>query len=221
MHQIRTISLPEICGLYSYEQLAYRSMAETREAEQVRFNYLNVKWIGALQISLLFGWIEELLKCDRKVLIRLPEPSVASRAIQFLVRMNFFEELQRIGVEIEGFSDLPSTEGLAAFRCFSRQSELVSYENALTDQGSWLSLLGGGFDTEIIRDGHLRDILLHELGENAFLHGNGSSVRYTLIELPAKGAPDRGGFLAFFDSSPYIEIVVSDSGPGLVKVLLR
>ncbi|KJU84314.1 hypothetical protein MBAV_003494 [Candidatus Magnetobacterium bavaricum] len=103
------------------------------------------------------------------------------------------------------------------FKDFAKEEELHSYEMSLG--GSSYQLLRGGDDVDLIRDGELKNILLHELGDNAFVHGEGVNVRFAVSEYPKRDKVKDHEILASFGGRAYIEVVVSDSGKGLLKKL--
>ena len=149
----------------------------------------------------------------------IPESASSRAIVRTLSRMGFFRALEGLGVDYSGALPNIAPVGLAAFQPFATPGDLATYERSLAT-GRIDDLLGGGSDMEIVSSGDFREILLHELGENAFLHGRGKAVRFLIAELPPREKPDRGGFEVFFDGRATVEIVVvSDDGPGLVSTL--
>lgn len=130
---------------------------------------------------------------DKKLNLEIED---ANQAIWFLERISFFDELNRLGVRFDGRASYPKSFGLAAFKSFTDSSELSSYEAALSKIDQLDSLIGGGADINFIRDGDLKEILLHELGDNAFIHGGGNSVRFAISEFPVSDTQEAQGFLS-------------------------
>jgi len=71
-HVSRTIKLPESCGLVSFEELLLQHSKISSETNEIVFDFSDLQWIGVLQISLLYGWICELLEKGKKVNVSLP-----------------------------------------------------------------------------------------------------------------------------------------------------
>jgi len=215
----KTITLPEVCGHYSFEKflLNYRSAA-SRESE-LELDFTELRWIGLLPLSLLYGWIQRLRRDGVAISILLPDHSSEWQVFRMLSGMGFLQALKALDVAIGGNLPVPSRGTVAVFQRFGSDSELKAYERALASAGRPDDLLGGGSDLDLVASGDFREILLHELGENAFSHGRGRGVRLLVTEQAARERPDRGGFESFFDGKPTLEVIVSDEGPGLVTTL--
>lgn len=214
----KPIILPEYCGHYSFEKLML-DRKKVVKGESVEFDFRELKWIGLLPLSLLFDWILDCHNSGARVHVRFSELDVPPWIFQTLARMGFISALQKAGIDIVGNIPRLANSGVAAFHQLSSEGELLAYEHALENIGEVDSLLGGGADIEIINSGYLREILLHELGDNAFRHGKSKSVRILVAELKGRSKPDQGGFEVFFDGRDTVEIAVSDDGQGLLTRL--
>lgn len=215
------ITLPEFCNLLDFEKVLREHLVRSRKQREVRFDFSKLRWIGVLQVSLIYGWVQELISDAKKVYIDLPDEEIENPAINLLFRVNFFDELINLGANFSTKNYNVQPYGLAAFKSFSTIQELLSYKDALLPPDSSIRLLNGGFDVDLVRDGDLRDILLHELGENAFIHGDGKCVRFAVSEFPVKSTKISHSLMPNFEGSSYIEVVVSDSGSGLLKTLRK
>ncbi|MBF0343691.1 MAG: hypothetical protein HQL06_05600 [Nitrospirae bacterium] len=221
------IKLPEYCNLLNFEDVLLAHAQKYKKYNNIMFDFSSMKWIGVLQASLIFDLVQQMKNSDKEVKISLPTEDIRrygeiteeNQAVWFLSQINFFIELQKIGATFSQNIKSGFVDGLAAFKNFSNVAELSSYEKALSKPSSYEQLLGGGVDVDLIRDGDLREILLHELGDNAFFHGSGKGVRFAVSEYPKSKTPKKHEFLSSFAGKSYIEVVVSDSGDGLLKTL--
>ncbi|MBF0590801.1 MAG: hypothetical protein HQL02_01805 [Nitrospirae bacterium] len=229
MEREYVIKLPESCNLLDYEEAFSKNVDECKKHDSITFDFSGMRWIGVLQTSLLFDWIHRMIR-DRGKTVKAILPAEELRvgaeitdenqAVWFLSRISFFEELKKIGVTLSLNIKPGCNYGIAVFKDFSNTEELRSYERSLGRPSSYNQLLGGGDDVDLIRDGDLKDILLHELGDNAFVHGAGVDVRFAVSEYPKHDTFKWHGILASFGGRSYIEVVVSDSGKeGLLKKL--
>jgi hypothetical protein len=189
------------------------------ENAEILFDLSETQWIGLLPLSLLYGLILQLR--GRRVRVGLKLSDRRNEGLDRLLTLGgFIASLQRLGVEVTDTPAVSLGTGVATFLPFTSRDELIAYEGALSATGLVKELIGGGDDIEVVSSGDFRDILLHELGENAFLHGEGKAVRFSMAEF-SRHKPDLGGFEAFFDGRRTLEILVSDSGPGLVRTLAK
>lgn len=213
------IAFPETCDLFGFEEFLSRRDSFTLAPNCVTFDFTRLQWIGILQLSVIFGWIWDLRHAGKQVAILMP-PTI-SEAAAFLATTSFCYEVQKIGCSLPSSPSTPRPFGLAAFKVFESQEALSAYERALTAPSGPQIHLGSAADAPLIKEGAFRTILLHELGDNTFQHGGGVAVRYAVSVHPA--SPDRSShpFLSAFDGRPYLEVVVSDSGRGLLRKDLR
>jgi hypothetical protein len=215
-----TIIFPEYCNFLNFEDLLLFYFVKSSKYDDICFDFSELKWIGVLQASLIYEWVGELKYKKKNITIELPDDiEEKNQAMRFLSRINFFSELIEIGANVQPKVPLLRSSGLSAFKKFLNQSELFSYEEKLSIPDACNKLLGGGNDVDLIRDGDLKEILLHELGENAFIHGQGKTVRYAVSEFPVSNERKDHQYLSDFGGKSYIEVVVSDSGKGLLKSL--
>jgi hypothetical protein len=188
------------------------------EYDQYVFDCSYLQWAGIFQLSILYGWLRELRSQNKRVEIR--PPRLGTEASNFLSSTSFLAELQSIGCDVPiSQGSRPDRLGLTTFKTFDSRGSLAAYEEALGDPQRITALLGGAADTPLVREGVFRTVLVHELCENAFIHGNGEAVRYAVSMHSRSSARKPHKVLASFDGAPYLEIVVSDDGPGLIERL--
>jgi hypothetical protein len=182
------------------------------EYDQYVFDCSYLQWAGIFQLSILYGWLRELRSQNKRVEIR--PPRLGTEASNFLSSTSFLAELQSIGCDVPiSQGSRPDRLGLTTFKTFDSRGSLAAYEEALGDPQRITALLGGAADTPLVREGVFRTVLVHELCENAFIHGNGEAVRYAVSMHSRSSARKPHKVLASFDGAPYLEIVVSDDGP--------
>ena len=215
------IELPQYCNYLYFEDILKKHYKMSFIKQAVCFNFNHTEWIGPLQLNLLFGWIKELVDKSVFVIINIDSTIIEKQAINFICNIGFIKELQNIGVKITSTYTENKARGLSSFKLFKNIDELYSYEKSLETLESCKSLLGVGEEIDLIRDGDYRDIIVHELGLNAFIHGLGRNVRYSASEFPISTHRSEHKFLSTFKGSAYIEVTVSDSGKGLFSTLSK
>jgi len=213
-----SIPLPTFCNVKNFEALLKDQLSNSKKHQHVIFDFSNLQWIGTLQTSLLYEWCSALRNEHIDVQTKLPKSQDGSKALYLLSNTLFFSDLEALGVKVTKPRRIFKNQTLAAFRVFHNQDELASYEKTLRDSVAANSILGKA-NVDLIRDGDFRDILLHELGQNAFSHGMGERVRYAITEFGPMPHRQDHSLLSHFSGKPFIEVVVSDSGPGLLKRL--
>ncbi len=100
----------------------------------------------------------------------------------------------------------------------------------LKDPSRLSILLSGMEDSEIVRSGAFRSILLKELGDNVFLHGEGKAGHLMMTKigrlavhepLRSKKAPENVIYnsLKGLAGKSVLEIVIGDKGPGIANLM--
>ncbi|MFA6089814.1 MAG: hypothetical protein WC755_08200, partial [Candidatus Woesearchaeota archaeon] len=219
--EILTIEISPISNFSNFEKLLMKEYNRSKRYKKIIFNFSNLTWIGPFQISLLYGWIIELHEIGKNVELRLLSNSMSSpnKAIYFLKNINFFEELIQKGINIEQRIIDTKNDKLSAFKVFNDKSELNSYLKNLSDTFLSDKLLNTSKHIDILKKGELNEILLSELGDNAFNHGEGKNVRLCICGYSEKERQE-SDFIASLKNNPFVEIVLSDSGKNLIKSLI-
>lgn len=212
-----TIRFPKVCGVYAFERLLLEQLAPLAKepAAEVYLDLSSTSWIGLLETTLLYDVTSQLVVDGHAVTINLANQEDLSVA-NFFSRIGLARALQELGAIVHGYHPSGSQLAVSAFQRFSTRDELASYEAAISDAETRQRVLGGGNDISVIATGDFREIVLHELGENAFLHGKGAAARYLIREGRLRRSPDD---FAFVPDQEFVEIVMSDAGPGLVNRL--
>lgn len=222
----KDIKLPEFCNIINFEDVLSHFYSFSFNEDTITFNFSKLKWIGLLQLSLLYGWLSCLKKEGKTIKLSFPKRWGKIDPLKkdeediywYLCKLNFFNELSNIGLELPfNFIDYEYGD-LVKFKFFKNFQQFNSYKGFLENPEQYVPLLGGGLDLDIIRNGDFRDIILEELGSNAFLHADGEDVRYAIQLVRGNYYKSYSSF-SNFECRPYIEIVFSDSGPGIVETL--
>ncbi len=199
----------------------------------VRFDLTPCEWCEIFSLSLISLWIWQLKSQGKQITIIFPvDPDVH----RFLVSYRFKEFLEDILVKIVQ-TDLHSghvraREAVAPSYPLTFVSE-QSFRTLLADlkDPNRLSvLLSGMEESEIVKSGAFRSVLLKELGDNVFLHGDGKAghLMMTKISKLPLDAPKRHAnklekliynSLKRIAGKSVLEIVIGDKGPGIAKSL--
>jgi len=226
--RIETVRVDGYCDIESFEKAlksSYNSSLKLRKVTVV-FDLTLLIWIDLFQLGLLSLWIAELYGNGNKVIIKLPR-NIQSRS--FLLNLGFVDCVSNIALHnIDGrdqYRLLPSEKTpYLPIQFIDRNS----YDTLISDIED-NDRLRRRFDdigaTEVVKDGHIRDVILKELGENLFIHGNGriGLLAATKIEtekatLNRKSPFEREFFLYNHDRA-YVTVIFCDKGPGFKKSL--
>lgn len=214
MSEDKTIVFPEYCDLLSFEKVLDEHLNITSGIHHYLFDFGQVRWIGILQMSMIYGWIASLRHDEKRISIHLPRRG--SNAERFIASTAFIRELINLGCEVPNPQPIEGGFGLAAFKSFDTREAYLAYETNLADPHQMKPLLSVASDAPQIHEGSFRTILLHELCDNAFLHGAGENVRYGVAVYPASELRNPHKILSSFNGAAFLEVVVSDSGSGIV-----
>lgn len=214
------INLPAFCGLKDFEALLKKWYSKSKSAsiQKVEFDFSILEWIGTLQTSLLYGWITEIAReSPRKVSIKTGEKP--SRGCGYLASFSFFTQLTRCGVSVPPILISEGASFFGFFHTFSTSNELTLYEEALLANENKSKLWPHSSDLALVKDDTLKDILLRELVDNGFIHGEGLNVRFVASEFPSDPNRKAHRILNRLDGRAYVEVVTSDSGQGILNKL--
>jgi orotate phosphoribosyltransferase len=210
-----SLKFPESLNFFDFEKFLDENKERTTGSDQVHCDLSDVSWVGILQLSLLYGWIQHILDTGARVSIDIPKNP---RTSDFISATTFIRELSALGCQIHySTAQIRSEKGLVHFRTFKDPGELAAYEQSLIDKSTLSAQLGSASNSLIVQEGTFRTILVHELGENCFFHGGGKGVRYAVTTWGPRRYTH--SIMSDFDGAPTLEVVVSDSGPGLIGQL--
>jgi len=220
MPLLTSAKFDEYTNLQNFEATLKARYKSSLHCKNFTFDLSKVEWIGPLQICILYGWLQELLKNKVSVNFEIGSLEKERQAISFITNAGFFENLSE-RVEISNLPIQYKNSGLSAFKTFNNSPELETFRQAISSTESCNQLLGASDNIDVIRDGDLRDILINELCQNGLIHGESNHVRFAVSEFPLN--PDRSNhkYLDTFGGKSYIEIAVSDSGPGIIETLSK
>lgn len=125
------------------------------------------------------------------------------------------------------------------FKFYSSQEEYEVFLKGLETEEGVLQIFEKSASLEVIGTGGLESIILEEIGKNAFEHGRGKAAHIAIGKMPAvhgrtqdeikskiekriHAVPDYAkSFFRQLGKVSCLEIVISDSGPGIYKTLKR
>lgn len=111
----------------------------------------------------------------------------------------------------------------------------TNLEKELRKDARFNNVFNEGYDFEIVKSGKIRDVVLHELGENIvkYAKGKDANMIMTLIGMNSKKRSvwnsviinnyfnNEKDFFIKLSDYPYIEIVISDNGQGILNTLKK
>lgn len=211
-----------------------------KKTEKVIFDFSNVTWCDIFELSLLSLWIRELKSQNKEIIFRFP----TNRDVyEFLISYRFeaFLDDNKIKKEIPEQEIFKATykpsDKNAPFYPLTFINE-ESFKKILEDlyYGNRLEVVLNNIrDAAIVKSGAIRDIVLKELGDNLFLHGNGRFAHIIMTKFGAD-TPEKAKLWAevtlkrvsdlekpFFQKlygQPFLALVISDKGDGIYNTLL-
>jgi hypothetical protein len=209
----------------------YSKSSSNKDINNVTFSFQALLWIDIFEVSLISLWIQKLISRNKKIYIEYP---ISEKTSGFLHSFKFFHftesitsstksSYSNIGQEDTGTIFFPLT--FLNKNDFELLLDDLNYKNRLKEVFKEIS------EIELIKSGKLRDIIITELGENMYIHGEGKNASiiatsYKPIDL--NKVQDRINLSSYFEkkffriigNQPYIEIVISDNGKGIYKKLI-
>lgn len=215
----------------------------------VIFDLGSMKWFDPYALSLLLIWGAHLNSSKSRIYLKFPsltlratekrweekhkEAALKKRAgaFAYLIQCGFTSALDQVGIaheSIEGkFAGMPPRSihnSVSPFLFFSKYDGLNSFIAKLISEEQMRLFFQNAYeDYEVIKSGKIRDIIVRELGDNLFEHGKGLSAHLVMNETsPSEyesSTPWEDSFFKRIVGSRYLEIVISDKGPGIFKTL--
>lgn len=233
------IRFPERVVPKIFDDLLTETYRETlyKKTAQVEFDFSRVAWCDIFELSLISLWILELASAGKQITFRFPNDK---HCFQFLITYRFDVFLQSHNVNREIATSFRATAGStelvrAPFYPLTFSAE-EGLKNILSDlnYGDRLEIvLGDVKDTEVVRTGAIRDVILKELIDNMIVHG-GARFAYVIMtklggvtDLPAYQTRSllnnvseiEKGFFRSLSGKPFLALVIGDKGDGISSTL--
>jgi hypoxanthine-guanine phosphoribosyltransferase/signal transduction histidine kinase len=233
------IRFPDRVVPKTFDEVLRETYKETlfKKTPQVEFDFSKVKWCDIFELSLVSLWILELRSAGKQVTFRFP---LEKRFFQFLITYRFETFLLANNVNIEtsiSFKATPAPTDLirAPFYPLTFTGE-EGLKNLLEDlaYGNRLEIVLSDLkDSEIVKSGVIRDVILKELIDNMILHGGARFSHLVMTKLG--GGTDVSSdrlrpilhnlsdiekpFFRRLSGNPYLALVIGDKGPGITETL--
>ncbi len=237
---LRTIVFPERVVSGVFEDLLNESYKNTflGRVVEVTFDFSIVKWCEVFELGLIALWMLELLEAGKALTF---VPPLDKAVYQFLTVYRFDSFLIEHNIQKvndPAYKAAPATTELlrAPFfpltffneSTFQKLLEDLSFGNRLEIVLSDIS------ETEIVKSGAIRDVVLKELGDNAIIHGD---VRFAYLIMTKLGptseakaidwarnmvdraSPIERPFFERLGGNPFINLVIGDKGVGIRETL--
>jgi len=209
-----------------------------KKFESVIFDWSAVKWIDLFSASLIAIWILELGATQKKLSTIFPR---APHVTTFLIQYGFQRILKNSNINILGAESsraktVPSTLQRACLFPFTflHEADFIHLMEDLRHERRLETVLTEVSKVEIVKNGKIRDVVLEELGDNMYLHGGGQLAHIAMTKLSSDLLTQKSSgshlapaiqmlessFLNQLSGRPFIEIVISDKGPGIFNTLL-
>lgn len=212
----------DFLNLEQIEELLASHFASSLRQRELTVDCTRVKWISPLSLSTLFLWAMQVHERNghARVLIPLPETYAGS----YFAQVNAAALFRTAGISVQGDHSLPTRPAspLAAFETFESVEAFDRYRAHLDDPAQQTILLHSETIPEVISSGHVHAVLLKELVENTFFHGQGRHSHYSLLQSNASShGRKEHPLLASFQGAAYLDICVGDSSPKNIVDSLR
>lgn len=210
-----------------------------KKTKKIKFDFSNVTWCDVFELSLLSLWILELKSQNKEIIFKFP---IDNSVYNFLRDYRFEEFLDNNNIEKEntgtGKAIPRPTDSRKPYYPLTFFNE-DSFKGMLEDlyYGNRLEIVLNDIkDTEIVKSGAIRDIVLKELGDNFFFHGNGRFAHIIVTKFGSV-SPEKAKLWAeitlnrvselekpFFQKlygQSFLALVISDKGDGIHKTLVN
>lgn len=196
------------------ERLLSTHYARSLKAHSVTFDLNRVAFAGYYAATLLLSWGTHLLRRHIPVTILLPDrDALPHQPRKVLLQYGILQHLQRAGATVPYFSSPPPREGLSVCTLPPRDS----FRSVLTQQADVL-VRSLNLDPHIAASVRAAfDIVLFELGENAYHHADPLLAYYGVsVATSAGGSTSPSGVMHVYPAgTQYVEIFFGDAGAGI------
>lgn len=227
-----TIRFPSRVRCSSFEEViteAYRK-SHQKKYTAVCFDFSNVVWCDLFPLTLTANWILSLRKQDKAVEFQFPNDEDVHRFITSYRFERFLAEhnVSFLDIGSKRIREKPNNLLRVPFFPLTMLSD-ASFKALLQDlyHGERLSTVFAGLEeTEVVKSGAIRDVILFELGDNIYLHAGGEGAHLSMTKFSRQfttGAHPIDSidkdFFTKIQGHDVLEIAIEDNGPGLYETL--
>ena len=203
--------------LGAMEQLIQRRCPDTLKSTQVYFDLSGVQFVGHFPATLLYSWCALLSKRKTEVTFTLPDlDSISPQVDKALLGCGVLARIKDLGIALAYAHESPLSVGIP-LQLISERAQLWTFINSIA-RVFLESPSVSPTDADVIYDA--LDVVLFELGENAFIHADGSRPHLQMTISESTGGSGVGGVITQFPSgTKYVEICLGDLGSGIDRRL--
>jgi hypoxanthine-guanine phosphoribosyltransferase len=189
----------------------------------VEFNFFYISWIEPFQISQIALWINELTDLNKNVSIKLPENTRVAVFFSSLRFLHFLHEKKILSTPFfDKYSNLKNRFQPFFPLTFANEPSFIELLDSLSTDDYYNVIFEEVRTAAVTKKGIIRDIVLKELGDNMYRHANGRFSNFLMIRGNTNWlknetylSPFEKDFFASIKGKYYLEVVVSDKGPGI------
>jgi len=225
---ILSILFPDDVTEMTFERVLDECYRKTfsSETETISFDFINVRWCGVFEMSIIALWMLDLKEQNKTVIFTYPEDSIAkdflaTYGFNTFLNSNEFQNQNAPHSIVQISGELRPIFPLTFFR-------ETDYYNILTDINSsqrYEVVLKTVIKANIVKTGIIRDVVLKELIDNIRIHANTTRSNIIMTKF-GSSSPDRASRYekSFFNSlrgGAYLTLVIADSGDGIIHTKLN
>lgn len=242
------IPFPVYISTYEFEDTLKRYYTQSRkkQTEEVLFDFGKVQSCETFELSLTALWILHLLEKQKEVSFMFPRLSLFSEEkylgkgnqgvniklrrdlYSYLLSCRFATFLDQHDVKSLGRSQYvrdpkPIQHPISPFVFFSIAENFASFMRILhrhTQMRIMFEELTN--DLRIDQPEEIRNVILNEIGQNMFDHGSGRFAHIAMVKSDkySLNIPKwEQTFFASLGNHGYLEVIISDKGPGIFRTL--
>jgi len=168
------IKIDDYLNIGTIEQVLLQSYSRSLQSNALTIDLSDSKWISPFALSVLHCWFSEIH--DNKGTVFIIPPKGDTFATRFVNSSGAFRHWQQKGWLRESSDpkayQFRSTK-LAAFETFSSKEAFETYIEKMHGESQRNLLLNANELPEFVKSGNFHKIVLQELIDNTFAHGEG------------------------------------------------
>lgn len=217
------------------ERLLRTHYERSKRQPAVTFDFSASTWLGVFELSILITWILELRESDVHVLCLMPSSAEAG---DFFAAYRFDKAMRDRDVQLKESESrfirrpllrLPNRP-YYPITFFDGDDTLRALIDRLSQDGALATIMSDVAKSQLVATGEIRDVILAELGDNLFRHGEGQHAHLAMTKLTAPTMSRPIGkqiartpnlveqeYFRRIAGQEYVCIVVGDRGPGIAN----